>query len=295
MTATIGVLGPGAVGGALAVRLSTAGRVICVGTPASVAAIRSEGLRLDAPDGVSTASPEATELLGERVDLLLVTVKAQSLLEALERVEVFAVADGVVLPLMNGLEHPESIRRRLGPRVAAGSISRFEGYREGLTRIVQTTATPVVTAASDDLSRELIEAALTPLRLAGIEVVVADHERAVLWEKAARLGPLAAATALTQRPVGELRADPEWHATLAAAVEEACAVAAADGVDVSPAEQWTIIDAMPASLTTSAARDVANGRPSELDAIAGAIVRAGTSLGVPTPTLGELLRRVGGR
>jgi 2-dehydropantoate 2-reductase len=54
-----------------------------------------------------------------------------------------------------------------------------------------------------------------------------------------------------------------------------------------------MIEGMPASLTTSAARDVAAGRPSELDAITGAIVRAGRRLGVPTPVLERLLSEAG--
>ena len=48
---------------------------------------------------------------------------------------------------------------------------------------------------------------------------------------------------------------------------------------------------MPAGLSTSAARDVAAGRPTELDAITGAVVRAARRLGVPTPTLDDLLER----
>jgi 2-dehydropantoate 2-reductase len=110
-----------------------------------------------------------------------------------------------------------------------------------------------------------------------------------VWEKVARLAPLAAATALTQRPVGDLRDDPEWRARLESAIAEACAVAAAEDVDLDPADQWKIIDAMPADLTTSTARDVAAGRPSELDAITGSVVRAGRMLDVPTPTLDRLL------
>jgi 2-dehydropantoate 2-reductase len=88
--------------------------------------------------------------------------------------------------------------------------------------------------------------------------------------------------------VGELRADPEWRQRLEEAVGEACAVAAADGVSLRPVEQWAIIDAMPNELTPSAARDVAGGRRSELDAIVGAVLRAGQRLGVPCPVLTQL-------
>jgi 2-dehydropantoate 2-reductase len=286
----VGILGPGAVGGALAVRLANSGMlVVCVAPSEAVEAIRAEGLRLETPEGTLAARPEATDLLAEPVSLLLVAVKAPALVEALERVEVFAVADGVALSLLNGLEHPETIRRRLGPRVAVGSISRLEAYRRSQTQIVQTTRSPLVTVASDDVTADELEEAVEPLRRAGVQVAVAGDERRVLWEKAARLGPLAAVTATTLRTVGELRSDPAWRRTLEAAIEEACAVAAADGVNVTPSVQWAIIDAMPEALTTSTARDVAAGRPSELDAIAGAVVRAGQRLHVATPVLEELL------
>jgi 2-dehydropantoate 2-reductase len=287
------VLGPGAVGGALAVRLLAAGsQVVCVGMRSSVESILSEGLTLEAPDGTHSVRPQATDLLAEPVSLLLVAVKAPGLPDALERVEAFAVADGVAVSLLNGLEHPETIRRRLGPRVAAGSISRLEAYRKSATHVVQTTPSPLVTVASDDVTAAELERAVEPLRRAGLEVALMGDERTVLWEKAARLGPLAALTATTQRAVGELRRDPALRRTLAAAIEEACAIAEADGVDLAPAAQWEIIDAMPATLTTSTARDVAAGRESELDAIAGAIVRAGRRLHAPTPTLEALLHEV---
>jgi 2-dehydropantoate 2-reductase len=57
---------------------------------------------------------------------------------------------------------------------------------------------------------------------------------------------------------------------------------------MSLAEQWEVVERLPVDMTTSAARDVAAGRPSELDALVGAIVRAGRRLGVSTPTLDRL-------
>ena len=111
----------------------------------------------------------------------------------------------------------------------------------------------------------------------------------MLWEKLARQAPMAAATAATQRPVGELRSDPEWRARLVEAIAETCAVAAADGVPLRPGAEWEIIESMPPQLTSSTARDIAAGRHSELDAITGAAVRAGRRLGVPTPALEQLL------
>ena len=118
---------------------------------------------------------------------------------------------------------------------------------------------------------------------------VGESESAVLWEKLVRLAPLAAATVITQQTLGALRRDPDWRAALEAGVREACEVAAAEGVRLDEASQWDILDTMPATVTTSTARDAAAGRRTELDAVLGAVVRAARRTGVAAPTLEGLL------
>jgi 2-dehydropantoate 2-reductase len=277
---TVAILGPGAVGGALAVQLSGAGRrVVAVARPETAAAIRRHGLTGELCGSELQGKVEVTERLEQAVDLLLVTVKAPALGSALDLVAQSHKV-GTVVPLLNGIGHLETLRARF-TRVVAGSIGRFEAYRTSPTRIVQTTPSPVVSLGAEGEAADI-------LREAGIDVRI-DAERRLLWDKVARLAPLAAATAITQRTLGELRDDPDWRATLEAAVAEACAVAAADGVSLNPEAQWEILDTMPASVTTSAARDAAAGRPTELDAIVGGVVRAAERLGVSAPTLEHLL------
>ena len=272
---TVAVLGPGAVGGVLAVGLAASGQdVVCVARPETAAAIRREGLTLVHDDGELSVRPEAVEALEEPVELLLVGVKAMQLEPALDRIR---AEPGLVLPLLNGLEHMTVLRARF-PRVRAATIGGLEAFREGATRIVQRGAA-LVTIARDEMPATLEQA--------GIEIRKGGSEPDVLWEKLARQAPLALLTALTNSAVGETRADPR----LRLLVEEACAVATADGAATTFAEQWDIIESLPARLTTSTARDVAAGRPSELDAIAGAVARAGQRLGVPTPTFEQLLEQ----
>ena len=153
----------------------------------------------------------------------------------------------------------------------------------------RTQGPAAITVASAEVDAEVLDAALEPLRVPGVEVVVAGDERGVLWEKAARLAVLAAATVASGEPVGALRADAAWRPRLELALAEACAVAAADGVRLDPAGQWAIIEGLPHDLTTSAARDAAAGRPTELDAITGSVVRAGRRLGIAAPALEGLL------
>jgi 2-dehydropantoate 2-reductase len=281
---TVAVLGPGSVGGVLAVGLMRAGvRVVCIARPDTAELIRSEGLSLRHGQKLETARPEAVTELHEPVELLLVTVKAPALDDALDRVQ---APVETVIPQLNGIEHMETLRRRLpGSRVVAGSIGWIEAWLERPGVIVQNTPRVVMTLASD------ADPATTELlRRSGVDVRLNGSEAAVLWEKLARQAPMAAATAATQRPIGELRSDPELRFRLEDAIAETCAVAAADGVPLPPEAQWEIIESMPPLLTSSTARDIAAGRPSELDAITGAAVRAAHRLGVEAPALEGLLQ-----
>jgi 2-dehydropantoate 2-reductase len=229
------------------------------------------------------------------VTVLVVAVKAYDLGDALDRVAPVALAGAVVLPLLNGLEHVDLIRasnvvaHARDATVVAGSIGSVEASspEPGVVEVGGTS--PRIRAASDVLPDETLERALAPLRLPGIDLDVGGDERGVLWEKAARLAALAAATTASGLPIGALREDPAWRGRLELAVAEACEVAAADGVRLAPAGQWAIIDGLPHDLTTSTARDARAGRPTELDTIAGSVVRAGERVGVPTPALAALL------
>jgi 2-dehydropantoate 2-reductase len=300
--AAFAVLGVGGIGGMVAARTGA----ICVGTARTVAAIRARGLTLT-HDGLTTVvHPQAVERLEQPVSLLVVAVKAYDLDAALERVAPEALAGAVLLPLLNGLEQADALRARLDnacnsvlqgrPAVAAGSIGSMSAHAPEPGVVIQGTPSPGrITAASRDLECDRLAAALAPLRVPGIGVALLDDEREVLWEKAARLAVLAAATVASRLPVGALRDDPAWRQRMGDALDEAVAVAAADGVVLGAADQWQKIEAMPAELTTSAARDAAAGRPTELDAITGSVVRAGRRLCVPTPVLAALHEDAGCR
>jgi 2-dehydropantoate 2-reductase len=276
---TVAVLGPGAVGGVLAVGFLQGGvDVVCIARPDTASVIRSGGLTLKCAERVKTVQPRVETELQEAVELLLVTVKAPALEAALDRVE---TRPHCALPLLNGIEHIQALRDRLpGTEVAGASIGRIEAWLERPGVIVQPSPSVIMTVASN--------APVELLRRSGVDVRVNGSAEEVLWEKLARQAATAAITSITQRPVGELRADPEWGPRFREAVEEACAVAAADGVTLSPAAEWEIIEGMPPLLTSSTARDIAAGIPSELDAITGAAVRAGLRLGVDTPVLSQM-------
>ena len=105
----------------------------------------------------------------------------------------------------------EPIRERFGDRVAAASLSRFQAYRVGRMQIVQTTASGVVTMASNDLSAGELERAAEMLRASAVEVELEDETRSACSGARSPDSQCSTATALSRRPVGELRKDLEWR------------------------------------------------------------------------------------
>jgi 2-dehydropantoate 2-reductase len=285
---TIAVLGPGGVGGFLAGALARAG------TPTTVVA-RESTAELIARDGIEiasvrlgdfTAHPAATAQLHEPPDYLLVATKAAGLASALQRIQ---ARPGLVVPLLNGLDHMVALRERFdSQRVAAGTI-RIEADRPAAGRITQTSPFLRVDLASDDpaLLPEL-ERLADALQAAEVPATVGNSEAQILWGKLVRLNALACTTSASDRLIGFIRADPEWRAALTACIEEAAAVANADGARLDPATALAELDDAHAELGSSMQRDIAAGREPELDAIPGSVLRAARRHGLECPTIARL-------
>lgn len=289
------VLGPGGVGGFVAGALCRAGlSVRVVAREPTAELIESQGILVQSAIlGDFVAHPEATSRLTEDVDVLFVATKAVGLEEALERI---AGTPRVVIPLLNGLDHLEVLRRRF-ERVAAGVI-RIEADRPRPGQVLQTSPTTRVDmAAHDPAVAARLPAVVDALSASGIPARVLDSEADVMWSKLVRLNPLSATTTVSGRSIGYIRSDPDWRARLVACVEETAATARADGAAADPQATLAELDAAHASLGSSMQRDVAAGRTPELDAVQGSVLRAAARHGLECPTVawlaGEIARMAG--
>lgn len=291
----IAVLGPGAVGGFLASLMSHCGhRLICIATEPTARLIEKDGIRLESVQfGSILGRPNAKEFLNSDVKLLFVTTKANHLPTALERINVEALSDEtVVIPLLNGIEHISHLREKFGLRVVAGALS-IEVIRESPTFIRHTSRFSRLTIASDSkVSREKLGSIAEILRDCGLEVIVGGGERQILWQKLVRLCALALTTAATDRKIGDLRGDPKWREVLFSTLTEAAWVAAAEGVEMDPQNVLSQLDSLEPHQGSSLQRDVLSGTESELDAIAGAIIRAGNKHHLLCPMIEALKNHI---
>ena len=143
-------------------------------------------------------------------------------------------------------------------------------------------------------SGRAVDAFAHVLRGAEVPVQVRDSEADVLWSKLARLAALALTTAASGAPIGDVRAHPRRRLLLEGAVDETVAVAHAEGAAVDADVVLRELMELPAEATSSLARDVAAGAEPELDAIGGAVLRAGERHGLACPTIAGLVEQVGG-
>lgn len=289
---SVAVLGPGGVGGFIAAVLARAGvDVAVVAREQTTELIRRQGISVSSVRfGQFTARPGAVSALRTSTSFLLVATKATTLRGALKRVE---VEPRLVVPLLNGLDHMAVLRDRFGAaRVAGGSI-RIESDRPEPGRVVHTSPFLRIELAADDpATRGDVSELAHLLERAGVPAEIGDSEAQVLWSKLVRLGPLALTTSATERPIGFIRADPQWRSLLQAAIAEAAAVANADGVPIDPARLLAELDAAHPTLSSSMHRDLAAGRSAELDAVPGAVLRAADRHELRCPTIERLMEQV---
>jgi len=292
----VAVLGPGGVGGLLAGVLERSGNeVVVIARDSTAATIAEHGLRVDSVMfGEILAHPRAVEKLGEPVDALIVATKAAGLRAALERV---ACEPTVVLPLLNGLDHLAVLRERFAPgSVLAGTI-RVEADRPQAGVVVHTSRFLLVSmACSDPLLAPAMQRLADALMQAGVPVRVEDSEAQVMWSKLVRLNALACTTSAYDKLLGEIRSTPALRADLVGAIEEACAAGRAEGAhDVDPAVALGELEMAHDTLGSSMQRDIAAGRPPELDAIPGSVLREAARHGLACPTIERLVGMIAAR
>ncbi|WP_432972291.1 ketopantoate reductase family protein [Dactylosporangium sp. CA-233914] len=274
--ANVAIVGPGGVGGLVGALLARAGHdVLYVARPETAARLNAGGIEVHSVRfGNFTVPAAAVEALGSPVDLCVVATKATTLPDALQRVP--AGGADLILPLLNGVDHMGVLRERYpAARVVAGSI-RVESTRTAPGRIEHTSQFCLVEVAGD--GAETVAALLGG---AGLDVAVRDSESELLWDKLSMLAPLALITTAARAGVGtarEMRRDD-----LVDIVAEVAALARANGCRTDQEAVLGLVDQIPAPMKSSMLRDAEAGRPLELDAIGGAILRAGKTLGIPTP------------
>ena len=287
------VLGAGGVGGLVGGALAKAGHDVTLLVRPGRRDLYSERLSVQSEAlGNFEAPVRVADWLDEHFDVVWIAVKATALESALSTIAPEVLGDGVLVPLLNGVDHVQRLRDRYGAeRVLPGTI-RVEAEQIGPGRVRHLSEFADVQVAPNPATRERTETLCEELRDAGLGCEVQDDEATMLWSKLCFLAPFALATTASEGSLGVVRADAGRWASLEQCVNEACAVGVAEGAKVAPEPILATLKEPPEGFRSSMQKDVAAGRPPELEAIAGPILRGGTEHGIEVSVTRALVDRI---
>ena len=297
----IAVVGAGAVGGYFGARLAQGGaELVVIARGAHLEAIRREGIRLESVAGDVVVRPaECSDDPSSvaPVEVVLLGVKAWQVEEVARGLGPLLTPDSCVLPLQNGVEAPDQIGRALGPGYALGGLCRILSEVVGPGRIRHSGIEPYVAfgepAGGDSpRTRDLLQAFA---RAPGVRAELLPDIRLGMWRKFLLITGWGAVATSSGAAIGVIRADPDLRRQLVEAMREIVAVGQAHGVGLAEGDvrdAVVLLDGAPAEGTTSLQRDLAAGRPAEVDAQIGAVVRLARAAGVPAPYHARVLREL---
>jgi len=293
----VAIVGAGGVGGYFGGRLAQAGEdVVFIARGEHLRAITSRGLRVESISGDFRVDPaKATNdpsTVGE-VDYILVAVKSWQLPDAIETMRPMVGKKTSIVPLLNGVEAPDELSRVFGAGPVLGGLCSVISMIVAPGHVSHIGAHPLITFGELDRRPskrgERLRDAFS--RSEGLQVKIPDDIHVAMWNKFLLIAPWGGLGALTRAPIGVTRSLPETRSLLEHAMDEVYSVARARKVVMereSIDKAMAFLDNLPYEGTASMQRDIMEGRPSELDAQNGAVVRLGREAGVATPVNGMI-------
>ena len=289
----IAIFGSGGVGGYFGGRLALAAQdVTFVARGAHLAAIKESGLRVDSIGGDFVVHPakatDSPQSIG-RADLVILATKAWQLDSAIEQMKPLVGEGTMILPLLNGMEHMDTLLTSFDRKNVLGGLCRISAFAAGPGYIRHVGVPPFIAFGELDNSKTARVDSLKEIfsALNGITVDTPSDINAAMWEKFIFISGTSGVGAYTGQTIGEFRANPETRAMLFNAMNETAAVARARGAALSESfvsDTMSRIDTIQPHIIASMQKDIMEGRPSELNEQTGAVIRMGRTAGIPTPT-----------
>ena len=220
------------------------------------------------------------------VDAAIVTTKTPGTAWAAEIAAKILAPEGVALTIQNGLGNYETLVEHVGrERAAVGVIYVGAQLLDGELRATGPGKVELGRTFGA-APRAKLDTLADMLRAGGMDVTVVDDPWPAVWRKVVTNAAVNPLTALIRRTNAELLADPPASRVADCLAREVARVATAAGVRIGEDEavkQWRAMAALTGANRSSMLQDVEAGRPTEIDAISGAVAREGERRGVPAP------------
>ncbi|MDA1127401.1 MAG: 2-dehydropantoate 2-reductase [Chloroflexi bacterium] len=286
----IAVMGAGSTGGYFGGMLARGGNdVALIARGEHLKTIRSNGLRVVRDDEEFTVQCLATDEPSEvaPVDLALLCVKTYQSAVAVPMMKPLVGPDTTVLCLQNGVDSYETAAAILGDTAVLPGAAFIEAGMPGPGVIRQTgSLVRIILGETNGSETDRCRIIRDVFAEAGVPAEVVPDIRAGLWGKFLFISTMAGVTSMARATLAELMPQPHWRRVVLSCLAEIDAVGRANGVNLTKdivGDTVSYIEDHLADLQASMHTDLLAGRPLELEALNGSVVRAGDTAGVPTP------------
>jgi 2-dehydropantoate 2-reductase len=286
----IAVMGAGSIGGYFGGMLSKGGnQITLIARGPHLKAIRDRGLRIITDEEEFVVHCDATDDPNEvgLVDLVLLTVKTYHNEQAAPAMLPMIGESTTVLCLQNGIDSYWAVAETVGSDKVMPGAAYIEASLPGPGVVKQTGR--VVRIAFGELDggdSERGRGIRETLEQSGIPAEFNRDIHQTLWSKFLFIATMAGVTTLSRQTMAELMPRPEWRRVIVDCMREIEAVGRASGVNLDSQivdDTLRYIEGSLEQMHASMHADIMAGRPLELEALNGAVVRAGKAANVPTP------------
>ena len=311
------MVGAGAVGGVLGARLAALGLpTTAVARGATLAALRTHGWRLRDGGAMLTAPAVASDDPAELgvQDLVVLSVKATALADAVRALPPLLGPETVVLTAMNGVPWwffaagaglPSELRgmrlRAVDPdgaiaatvpaeRVLGGVVHYSAAVAEPGSAVLNVVGHGLIVGEPDGSRSERVSEVVRLLSSAGMPTALSTRIQADIWYKLWGNMTMNPVSVLTGATSDRILDDPQVYDFCVAVMREAAEVGdrIGCGIDETVTDRMAVTRGLGA-MTTSMLQDARSGRPIELDALVGAVREIASAVGVPTPATDALM------
>lgn len=285
------VVGTGGVGGYFGGLLAYSGQeVTFIARGQHMRAIQAHGLQVNSIHGDFVISPSpVTDDMGAvgRAELVLVCVKDFHLGDVIPAMKPLVGRETTILPMLNGIRAAEQLIEAFGRDKVLGGNCSVVAFVAKPGTIQQTSAFRRVAFGEwNGAETARTRAIFDIFQATGVDVELSADVRKTMWTKYLFITAYSGVASVVRLPAASIHACPETMEMLQDAMKEIAAVALARGVSLDEnvvESTMAFVRALPPEATSSMQRDVEAGRPSELEALTGYLVRQGIEMKVPTP------------
>lgn len=290
-TLRVAVIGPGAIGLFFGGLLSRLGLDVWFLDKSGdrAAYLVKHGLLLEETTGVTSIPLKiTTDTAGiGPCDLVVICVKSHDTESAASLLPSLIHQNTLVLTLQNGLGHVEVLKKVLLEKQIAIGVT-FHGVtlvETGHIRHAGEGPTYIGSFPPDEKMRGQLVKLAEILTAAGLATEAVDNIEEIVWDKLFVNIGINALSALTRLKNGDLVKFPEIQNLMAMAITEALAVARGKGLRANPkaVEKAKAACLATAENRSSMLQDILNKKRTEIEAINGAVVKEGKTLGIATP------------